>query len=135
MIIYEGKIRYDELKKSKLDINEVMSLCREQGYFNLNDVYYAIFENSGKLSVMPTPSQKKVTAQDLHIKIEPPSLPNVLIVDGAISFSTLRTIGKDKQWLENKLNISNKKQYKNIILAIYDEQNDEIKINLKRENS
>ena len=38
MIIYQGKIQFDVLKKSKLDINEVMSLCREQGYFDLSDV-------------------------------------------------------------------------------------------------
>ena len=28
-------------------------MCREKGYFDLNNVAYAIFETSGKLSVMP----------------------------------------------------------------------------------
>ena len=31
MVIYEGKINYRNLKKSKLDVNELCSLCREKG--------------------------------------------------------------------------------------------------------
>ena len=84
---------------------------------------------------MPAPSQKKVTAKDLHIKIDPPTLPYVLVVDGAISFSTLRTLGRDKIWLEKKLNITSKKDYKNIILAIYNKEQDDVNVSYKTNQS
>ena len=130
-IIYEGKIQYDVLKKSKLDINDVMGLCREQGYFSLSDIYYAVFENSGKLSIMPVPMQKKPSAKDLGLNLPNPKLPINLVVDGKISFSSLSEINKDKRWLEKRLGIKSKKDYKNIILAIYDEEKDEIIANYK----
>ena len=131
MIIHEGKIQFDVLKKSKLDINDVMGLCREQGYFDLGDIYYAIFENSGKLSVMPISQQKKVTLMDLGLKTKNPCLPVYLIIDGKISFSSLNKIGKSKAWLEEICGIKNKLDYKKIILASYDQNSDKMTINYK----
>lgn len=41
------------LKKSKFDIHDILGMCRSQGYFNIQDVEYAILETSGEMSILP----------------------------------------------------------------------------------
>lgn len=129
-IIYDGQIEYKALKKSKLDINEVLSMCREKGYFDINDIAFAVFETSGTLSVMPKGDQKPIVVSDTDIKVQQPKLPYYLIIDGHISFSTLNELGKDKKWLFDKCNI-NKKSLKSVLFASYDDEEDKIDIQFK----
>lgn len=132
-IIYNGKIDYKILKKSKLDVNDVLTLARSKGYFNLEDIAYAVFENNGELSIMPKGNQLPTVKEDLDVKIVPSELPNYLIIDGRISFSSLYEINKDKEWLLNKLKIKKRKQLKNILLATYDKEKDTINVSYKKE--
>lgn len=132
MLIYDGKIDYKQLRKSKIDVNDLLSMLREKDYFDIGNVAYAIFEPSGKLSVLPKCEQRPVVISDLQNKnIAPSKLLNVLIADGAVSKSGLNEIGKDENWLYERLNISRKSELKNIILATYDEKNDKINVNFK----
>jgi len=133
MIIYEGKINYKALKKSKMDINDLMAKSREKGYFDLSDIEYAVFENSGALSIIPRGDKKTLVVGDMDITPKPAKLPYYLIDDGHITYSSLRTLGKDESWLYQKLNISTKKELKNIILAIYDAEKDTLAISKKHE--
>lgn len=130
-IIYDGKIQYKFLKKSKLDVNEVLALCRERGYFNLNDIAYAIFENSGQISIMPKANQKPTVVEDFNIKAEKPSLSYYMVIDGNISYSSLSQLNKDEDWLYSKLNVSNKKELKQIILAQYLDKENKMIVHLK----
>ena len=43
ILMNDGKLNRENLKKAKLDLSEFMVLCREQGYFDLNDIQTAIF--------------------------------------------------------------------------------------------
>ena len=130
VIIYEGNFVYQNLKKSKLDVNDVIALCREKGYFNITDVAYAIFETSGNLSIMPKSHQKPTVVSDFNIKAPKAKLPFYLAVDGKISYSSLNEIKKDVDWFYKKAKL-NKRKLKNILLAIYDEKSDEISLQYK----
>ena len=129
-IIYNGQLEYKTLKKSKLDVNDVISMCREKGYFAIEDVAFAVFETSGTLSIMPKSYCKQVTIEDLGLTQKPSSLPYYLIADGRISFSSLRELKKDKNWLFKKTKL-NKRTIKKVLLAYYDEQNDKIILQYK----
>ena len=132
-LIYEGQILSDSLDKSKIDVNDLLSMLREKGYFNPNDVAYAIFETSGQLSVLPKGSQKPVVIEDIDKrKIKKSSLTDVLVVDGMISRSGLNEIGKTTSWLLKKLQIKEERELKNIILATYDE-NDQLNVHYKNQ--
>ncbi len=132
-LVYDGKINYKELKKSKIDVNDLLSMLREKGFFDITDVAYAVFEPSGELSVMPVGAQKPLVMEDLDkSKIRKASLSNVLIVDGDISYSGLSEIDKDEQWLFDRLKVKSKDDLKNIILAIYDEQSDSFNTHYKK---
>lgn len=131
IIIKEGKIDYKALKKSKLDINDMVSLCRDKGFFDISKVAYAIFENSGKLSVMPNGAEQPLVMSDVTSKIEQPTLIKYLITDGKISYSELFNIDKTEEWLFKKLNIRNKKQLKRYLLVSYNEDSDELNVQRK----
>lgn len=130
VIIYEGKIEYKNLKKSRLDINDLLVLCRNKNFFNLDDIEYALFETNGQISIIPKNVQKPATQKDLNSYSPQEKLPNYLITDGKISYSGLNEIGKDTDWLLKKLKIT-KKQLKEIIVASYDDQTDTINAQYK----
>ncbi|MGN0787933.1 MAG: DUF421 domain-containing protein [Candidatus Onthoplasma sp.] len=130
-IIYNGEIDYKILKKSKLDINDVLTLARAQGYFDLQDIAYAVFENNGELSIMPKGNQRPTVAKDLGIKVDRAELPLYLVIDGIISKSSLNEIKKDKEWLFSRLKISKRSELKKIILASYDKEKDKLTITYK----
>lgn len=130
-VIYDGKINYSQLKKSKIDINDLLAMLREKGFFDIEDVAYAIFETSGKLSVLPKGNQRPVVAEDIDVPITKAELTNVLVVDGAISYSGLNEANKGEEWLYKKLNIKSKHELADIILATYDRENDKINVHTK----
>lgn len=128
MLIYDGQINYKELKRSKIDVNDLLSLLRTKNYFDIADVAYAVFEPSGDLSVLPKGKQKPVVISDLSEgKAEKAELCNVLVVDGVISYSGLNEIGKDEKWLVDKIDGS----LSDVILATYNSGNDDVKTYLK----
>ena len=133
-LIYEGKIDYKQLKKNKIDVNDLLSMLREKDYFDISDVAYAVFEPSGELSVMPVGGQKPIVIEDLdESKIKKASLTDVLIVDGAVSYSGLSEINKNTDWLFSRLNIKNKADLDKIILAVYDDETDEFNVHYKND--
>lgn len=134
-VIYDGKIDYKQLKKSKLDINDLLGMCRVLGYFDIKDIAYAIFETSGKLSIMPKGAEKPVVVSDVKEQYEKATLPNYLVIDGRISYSGLNELKKDVNWLYNGLNIKNRKELNNIILASYDDIKEDWTIHYKHKDS
>lgn len=131
-LIYDGKINWQSLVKCKIDVNDLLSLLREKNYFDINDVAYAIFEPSGQLSVLPKGNQKPVVIEDVdRSRIKPASLTNVMIVDGEISMSGLDEANKTKDWLFNRLQITDNADLNKIILATYDADTDALSVHYK----
>lgn len=131
-VIYEGQLEYKNLVSSKLDVNDVLALCREQGYFDITQIAYAVFETSGKLSVMPKSAYKNVTAEDMNVTPPRASLPCILVVDGNISYSGLNEINKSVDWLKEKANFDDK-TIKNVLFASYDDKTDSVTVQTKEE--
>lgn len=132
IIIDNGKIDYKNLKKSKLDVNDVIGLCREKGFFNLTEVAFAIFETNGNMSVLPISSQKQTVAEDINKKTSPAKLQKFLINDGQVDENYLKILGKDTNWLYKNLKISDQKQLKNILVAFYDEKTKQFDVHFKK---
>lgn len=134
MLIYDGKLNYQQIKQNKIDVNDVLSMLRTQGYFDVSDVAYAVLEPSGQLSVLPKGNQKPVVIEDIGKEPEEASITNYLIVDGIVSGSGLSEIQKNQEWLFKRLKIKDKKSLKNILLCSYDEQDDSFDVHLKNKN-
>lgn len=50
ILLEHGKLYQKNLKKAKLDINEFLIQCRNNGYFDISKIHTAILEPNGKVS-------------------------------------------------------------------------------------
>ena len=119
VIIEDGKFLKEGLKKVKFDINDFLEQAREQGYFDISEIAYAVMESSGKISIMPKSEYSAVINKDMKIKKEKASMPASIIIDGNIMEENLKKYGKTRKWLEQQLK-NKHKTVKDIFLATLD---------------
>ena len=126
ILMSDGKLFRSNLKKAKLDLSELMLLCREQGYFDLEEIQTAILEHNGKLSILPraasrpaTPEDLKITAMQTHIGVE-------VIMDGRVMGENLARMGLDEDWLARRLHIEGHRDADEIFLGIYRPEEDRL---------
>ena len=118
ILIEKGKIDFQELKNQRFNINDLMEELRLQGYYDLENIEYAILETSGQLSIIPKTGESPVTKKDLSLQFTQERLPVTLILDGKINKNNLKLIKKDEKWLENKLKKDNISSYDELLIAI-----------------
>lgn len=102
-IIHRGKLLYDEMRKNKIDINEVQQLLRMKDVFAIQEVEYAILETNGLLSVVKKAAYQTPNKKDLNVMPEEPQIAFALILDGEINEDSLNEIGVTKEWLIDEL--------------------------------
>ena len=103
ILMNEGKIYRKNLKNAKLDLSEFMLLCREQGYFDLDEIQLAVFEHNGKLSILPNAANRPATPEDLKIAVNPKHVGVEVIMDGRVMGENLSRMGRNEKWLEKIL--------------------------------
>ncbi len=126
ILMNEGKIYRKNLKKAKLDLSEFMLLCREQGYFDLDEIQTVVFEHNGKLSVLPKAENRPATPEDLKITVKASQLGTEIIMDGRVMGENLSRMGRDANWLEKQLKAQSYKDAKEIFLGIYRKEEDKL---------
>ena len=123
ILMNDGKLYRKNLKKSKLDLSEFMMLCREQGYFDLNEIQTAVFEHNGKLTILPYSANRPATPADLQLHPEPASINTEVIMDGRIMDENLKKMGLDTTWLDRQLKAQGYHNAKEIFLGLCDKNN------------
>lgn len=103
VLIKNGKIMEDNLKKERLTTDELMEQLRRRNVFKAADVEFAIMEPSGDINVLLTKENQPLTARHLGIKVGPEQEPQAVIMDGQIMDEPLATIGLSRQWLYTEL--------------------------------
>ena len=119
ILMDSGKLYRKNLKKAKLELSEFLLLCREMGYFDLNEIQTAVFESNGKLSVLPKAANRPATPQDLKITVKEAHIGTEVILDGRVMSDNLSRMGKNEAWLEKQLKSQGYKDAKEIFLGIY----------------
>ena len=123
LILYDnGKLYRECMKKAKLDLNEFLTECRNNGYFNLSEIQTAILETNGKISILPAASSRPVTPADMNLSPAQEKLPVNLIIDGSVLADNLKAIGKNEKWLQNQLHAQGYHDFREIFLATCDDQ-------------
>ena len=126
ILMNDGKLYRKNLKKAKLDLSEFMLLCREQGYFDLDEIQTAIFEQNGKLSILPKSDSRPATPKDLNIPVCTSHIGVEVIMDGRVMNENLSRMGRNEAWLVKQLKSNGVKNAKEILLAIYRPQDDSL---------
>lgn len=111
IMIQNGKVNYKEMVKQKYNLDDLLVQLREKGYRSIEEIEYAILENSGTLSVFPYPKEKKKTP-----------LPLPMILDGHIQIEALKRINKDEEWIYSILK-RKKIRLEDVFYAFYKDNN------------
>ncbi len=99
VIIKNGVISQRELKKMRFSIEDLLEQLRLKDIFSISDVYMAILETNGELTVVEKSSKKTVTAEDLNLTVKQEKIPLVIISDGKLRKEHLKESGFDKKWV------------------------------------
>ncbi len=103
VVIQNGKILEEKMHVLRYNLDDLKMQLRNMGYFNINDVEYAILEPNGQLSVLPKSQKRPVTPEDLQVSTNYEGVEVELIQDGEIIYQNLSQDNLDLNWLEQQL--------------------------------
>lgn len=103
VLLENGTLYRENLKKAKLDVNEFLTQCRDGGFFDLNDIQLALLETTGRISFLPKSERKPASPQELGLSVPEAQMPVNVIVDGESLPGNLEALGFDEDWLDGRL--------------------------------
>ena len=123
LVLFEdGKLYEGNLKKARIDVNEFLMLCRNQGYFNIAQLQSAILEPNGKISFLPLSKERPATPKDMNLT-PPDEKPAInVVIDGHIMQENLMFAGKNEEWLNKQLKTQRVQSISEIFLATCDSE-------------
>lgn len=119
IVITNGKILEESMKKFRYTIGDLLAQLRDKGVFDLADVAYAVLEKDGQLSILKKPECDTVTPKDLNIKTSTASIDVEIIYDGSIMQDNLVSINRNERWIMNNLKKRGINDASEVFLAIY----------------
>lgn len=119
VLIEKGKINKQSLKKARIEIDDLLTSARGNGYFNIGDIDYAIMETTGKISFLPVALKRQLNPQDFNFAPEREGLYVNVIIDGRIMKDDLKYAKMTMPQLEAELKKQNKKA-EDVLLATVD---------------
>jgi len=118
IVVYEGKIVEASLKKTRLHLNDLSMMLREQSIFSIKDVHYALLETNGELSVLKKTEQQSATKKDVNATIQVPKyLPTEVIAEGKISTRNLTELNLTEEWMHEQLKKQGIGKVENVFFA------------------
>ena len=123
IVMDNGKLYRENMKKAKLELSEFMVLCRQEGYFNINDIETAVFEYNGRITILPKSEKRPLAPEDMNITPEKAEICTEIIMDGRILHENLKRLGLDLTWLDKQLKKQKYDNAKEIYLGICDKNN------------
>lgn len=120
IVIHDGKLDINQLKLDRFNLNDLLEELRLQGYYDIEDIEYAILETSGQVSIIPKTKLEPVTREDLNIKCKQAKVPVSLILDGKVNKANLKLINKDVTWLNEELKKHKIHSSKDVFIALID---------------
>ncbi|WFB57281.1 DUF421 domain-containing protein [Paenibacillus sp. BR1-192] len=119
VLIKDGKILEDNLKKERLTSDELMEQLRKKDVFQVADVEFAIMESSGEINILQKRENLPLTPKDLGIHVAAEKAAQVVVMDGKVMDEPLRVMGFNQGWLVEELDKQGAK-IKDVYLAQVD---------------
>lgn len=120
IILDNGKLYRNNMKKARLDLTEFLIQCRQQGYFDLGAIQTAVYESNGQLSILPAAPRRPATPEDLGLAPEKEQFFTEVIMDGRILSGNLQRMGVNEAWLEKQLQSQGYHKASEIYLGLAD---------------
>lgn len=121
IIIYDGVINQTELEKLRFNIDDLLEELRLNNCYDISDVYVAVLETNGQLSLIPRDNARGVTVEDLNLKkVRHSGLPCNVISDGHLNKTELKRSGKTLNQLNDEIKKRGAKDIKDVFIASID---------------
>ncbi len=120
LLIYKGKITQDSLFKVRYTLNDLLEQLRSQGIFDVSQVYNAVLETNGELSVILKSQFRPAVPQDLNISPIQEELTQTLVMDGKIQKENIDKMNVTEKKLKTKIKGMGFNSEKDILLMTYD---------------
>jgi len=118
ILIDNGKILLENLRRTRVTLDELMGHLRQKDVLDVQTVQFAILETDGSLSVFPYPRERPATAKEAGIRTEKQYLPVAVVEDGYVSGENLKEAGRDRAWLESILQKQNATVQETLLLTV-----------------
>ena len=103
ILIENGRILQQNLRATRVTLDELTGHLREKDVLDIRSVQYAILETNGNLSVFPFPSEMPPSAKEAGIHPKDRFLPVTVISDGQLLRQNLQYAAKDENWVHQVL--------------------------------
>ena len=107
VVISQGKIIQDSLKYLRISTEDLFEQLRQLDIFCLSDVWYAIMETNGQMSVLKKSEKQPPDSSALKISVPDSEPDTVVISDGSIYDDALEFCNLEKEWVEGILKREN----------------------------
>ena len=124
ILIHNGQIKYQELKKIGYNMNDLLEQLRISGITDISSIHYAVLETNGQLSVIPFSKYAPVTPMDLKITPSDPSFFSAIVLDSAMDASSIDRLGIDKQKLQRLLGTLGYDNPKKLLVVMVSDKGD-----------
>ena len=122
MLIERGVILEDSLRAVRYTINDLLEQLRSKDIFDVAQVYYAVLETNGEISIIQKSAFRPMVPDDLSFTPPQEEAPVVLVMDGTIQKENLVFIQKSEQWLKKNIEKAGFRNEKEILLLTYDKE-------------
>jgi uncharacterized membrane protein YcaP (DUF421 family) len=120
VLIYEGKIIERNLKKTHMNLYELLERCRIKKAINIDEIKIAVMESNGQFSLLKKAGYVTITPKHMSMQM-PYKGPCVeVVIDGEIIKKNLDRAGKDENWLNEQLVQNNISNVKTLFYAFID---------------
>lgn len=103
IVIMNGSLQEQNLRKELYTINDLLEQLRIAGIQNISDVEHGILETNGQLSLVLKSQKRALTPSDLGIETKYEGISVDLIIDGKMNDQNLKLVKLDTAWLAKQL--------------------------------
>ena len=121
-LVDDGKIYVKNLKKAKLNLNELLAELRINGYFDISEIHSSYMEPNGMISILPKENCRMLTPKDMGLSLPQSKSCVILISDGQILYENLHRSSVDEKWLFGQIKTFGAKGAGDVFLASLDGQ-------------
>ena len=119
VLLENGVIYRENLKKARLDLSEFLTYCRIGGWFDLNQLQSAVLEHNGVVSFLPKEADRPATPADLDLNPKQSRVQTPFVMDGRLLEENIRQAGKEDAWVRRALLRQGYRDETAVLLAVW----------------
>ena len=103
VVINDGEIDQKALKSLRISVADLLDTLRLKGFFDLQEVKFAIVEMNGQISVMPKEENAPLSPADVNIAAKNKEIPYTVVSDGKIINEHFDELGTNAAAIQKQL--------------------------------